>query len=124
MDYGFPAETYALHWPAPGSPALADRVADLLQNSGLPVASDSPHGLDHGIFVPLKVAFPDANIPVVPLSLAGSLDPAFHLAVGNALAHLRDEGVLVAAGAGGDAAGRRVFQDDPMGAVIGAWRWD
>jgi aromatic ring-opening dioxygenase catalytic subunit (LigB family) len=190
--YGFPAETYQLKWPAPGSPEVAERAAELLRKSGLPVAGDPTRGFDHGVFVPLKVAFPEADIPVVPLSLAGSLDPALHLAVGRALAPLRDEGVpiigsgmsfhnlrgyfqrdalersaefdrwlneaisrpvaerdallrrwrdapsarfahpreehliplMVAAGAGGDVEGRRVFQDSPMGAAISAWRWD
>jgi aromatic ring-opening dioxygenase catalytic subunit (LigB family) len=149
-------------------------------------------GYDHGVFVPLKVAFPKAVIPVVPLSLAASLDPALHLAAGRALAPLRDEGVLivgsgmsfhnlraylrsetverarafdawltdavespaaerdslltgwrsapfaayahpreehliplmVAAGAGGDAPGKRIFTDEPMGAAISAYRFD
>jgi aromatic ring-opening dioxygenase catalytic subunit (LigB family) len=93
--YGFPPETYQLQWPAPGSPEIALRASDLLRESGLPIASDSTRGFDHGIFVPLKVAFPKADIPVVPLSLTGSLDPALHLAVGRALAPLRDEGVLI-----------------------------
>ena len=93
--YGFPPETYQLQWPAPGSPAVALRASELLQESGLPVNCDPARGFDHGIFVPLKVAFPKADIPVIPLSLAGSLDPALHLAVGRALTPLRDEGVLI-----------------------------
>lgn len=98
FDYsGFPPETYQLTWPAPGSPALAARVQSLLQQSGLPVATSPDRGYDHGVFIPLKVAFPAADIPVVTLSLARSLDPAFHIAVGRALAPLRDEGVLVIA---------------------------
>lgn len=96
FDYsGFPAHTYQLTWPAPGDPALAVRVAQLLADAGLPSATDSQRGFDHGVFVPLKVAFPDAQIPVVTLSLASSLDPAMHLAAGRALAPLRDEGVLI-----------------------------
>jgi aromatic ring-opening dioxygenase catalytic subunit (LigB family) len=93
--YGFPPETYQLQWPAPGAPEVALRASELLREAGLPAGSDSTRGFDHGIFVPLKVAFPSADIPVVPLSLAGSLDPATHLAVGRALAPLRDEGVLI-----------------------------
>lgn len=192
-DYsGFPAHTYQLSWPAQGNPALAARVTDLLRDAGLSSAVNSTRGYDHGVFVPLKVAFPGAEIPVVTLSLDHSLDPALHIAAGKALAALRDEGVLiiasgmsfhnlrgyfqpqtadrarafdawltravespaqernallekwrsapfaayshpreehliplmVAAGAGGDAAGRRVFTDEPMGAKISAYRFD
>jgi aromatic ring-opening dioxygenase catalytic subunit (LigB family) len=193
FDYsGFPPHTYQLTWPAPGDPALAERVAALLSNAGLPATTDPSRGYDHGVFVPLKVAFPQAQIPVVTLSLDHSLDPALHLAVGRALASLRDEGVLiiasgmtfhnlraylhpetversrdfdawltkavessapereallsrwhdapfaafahpreehliplmVAAGAGGQAPGTRVFSDEPMGARISAYRFD
>ena len=97
-DYsGFPEHTYRLSWPAPGDPALAARVAALLDGAGLPSAISPSRGFDHGVFVPLKVAFPEARIPVVSLSLAASLDPALHLAAGRALAPLRDEGVLIVA---------------------------
>jgi aromatic ring-opening dioxygenase catalytic subunit (LigB family) len=96
FDYsGFPEQTYRLNWPAPGEPALAMQAAELLKQAGLPVAISSSRGFDHGVFVPLKVAFPEARIPVVSLSLAASLDPALHLAAGRALAPLRDEGVLI-----------------------------
>jgi aromatic ring-opening dioxygenase catalytic subunit (LigB family) len=95
-DYGgFPPHTYHLTWPAPGDPALADRVAALLQGAGLAAREDPRRGLDHGIFVPLKLAFPAADIPVVPLALRRDLDPAAHLAAGRALTPLRDEGVLI-----------------------------
>ena len=193
FDYsGFPEHTYRLTWPAPGDPALAAQVQSLLSASGLPAATSSVRGFDHGVFVPLKVAFPQADIPVVTLSLAASLDPALHLAAGRALAPLRHQGVLivasgmsfhnlrgyfrpetperarafdawltqavespasvrdaeltawrnapfaayahpreehliplfVAAGAGGDAPGRRIFNDEPMGAAISAYRFD
>ena len=96
FDYsGFPEHTYRLTWPAPGDPALAERVAGLLSDAGLSTALSANRGFDHGVFVPLKVAFPEARIPVVTLSLAASLDPALHLAAGRALAPLRDEGVLI-----------------------------
>jgi len=96
FDYsGFPEHTYRLTWPAPGDPALAIRVGQLLKQAGLPSATTAQRGFDHGVFVPLKVAFPDGQIPVVTLSLAASLDPALHLAAGRALAPLRDEGVLI-----------------------------
>jgi aromatic ring-opening dioxygenase catalytic subunit (LigB family) len=193
FDYsGFPAHTYQLTWPAPGHPALAEKVIGLLRKSGLPAAASFNRGYDHGVFVPLKVAFPQADIPVVTLSLNHSLDPALHIAAGRAIAPLRDEGVLiigsgmsfhnlraylhpetadrarafdawltsavespnperesllanwrsapfaafahpreehliplmVAAGAGGDAPGKRIFTDEPMGAKISAYRFD
>lgn len=197
FDYsGFPDHTYKLTWPAPGDPALAERVAGLLDRAGLPAGVSKSRGFDHGVFVPLKVAFPAADIPVVTLSLAadraGQLDPRQHLAAGRALAPLREEGVLivgsgmsfhnlraymrpatrerardfdswltkavesprgerdhllgnwdqapqarfahpreehliplmVAAGAGGDAPGMRVFSAEPMDAAISAHRFD
>ena len=188
--YGFPEHTYQLSWPAPGSPQVAARAEELLREAGLPAAT-SGRGFDHGVFVPLKVAFPEAEIPVVSMSLAAGLDPAQHIAAGRALAPLRDEGVLivgsgmsfhnlraylrpetveparefdawldgtlaqpsaereagvtawqtapwarfvhpreehliplmVTAGAGGDAAGERIFHDEPMGAALSAWRF-
>ena len=100
FDYsGFPEHTYQLTWPAPGDTALAERVAGMLNKAGLPSALSASRGYDHGVFVPLKVAFPEAQIPVVTLSLAaepnGSFDPALHIAAGQALAPLRDEGVLI-----------------------------
>lgn len=93
--YGFPPETYQITWPAPGAPWLAERGAELIRSAGLPAATDATRGYDHGVFVPLKVAFPDADIPVVQMSLHHSLNPAAHLAAGAALAPLRDEGVVV-----------------------------
>ncbi len=192
-DYsGFPPHTYRLTWPAPGDPELAARVVSLLSDANLPTALSLTRGFDHGVFVPLKVVFPEAQIPVVTLSLASSLDPSLHLAAGRALAPLRDEGVLivasgmsfhnlrgylrpettdralafdawltqavespapardallaawreapfaayahpreehliplmVAAGAGGEAPGARIFAGEPMGAAISAYRFD
>jgi aromatic ring-opening dioxygenase catalytic subunit (LigB family) len=93
--YGFPPHTYELTWPAPGDPRLAERVASLLAGAGLPCDFDAGRGFDHGVFVPLKVAFPQADIPCVQLSLRADLDPAAHLACGQALAPLRDQGVLI-----------------------------
>lgn len=93
--YGFPEETYRLRFDAPGSPALAKRVRELLGEAGFPTSEDAERGYDHGVFVPLKLAVPDADIPVVQLSLRSDLDPQAHLTAGRALAPLRDEGVLI-----------------------------
>ncbi|HEX2604312.1 MAG TPA: class III extradiol ring-cleavage dioxygenase [Oxalicibacterium sp.] len=93
--YGFPEHTYKLTYPAPGAPALAARVQQLLAAAGLPTASDAQRGWDHGVFIPLKVVYPDADIPVVQLSMKKGLDPAEHLKAGRALRTLRDEGVLI-----------------------------
>lgn len=95
-DYsGFPPHTYQLKWPAPGAPAQAARALALLKAAGIPTATDARRGFDHGVFVPLKVAFPKAHIPTFQISLKRGLDPAAHLAIGRALAPLRDEGVLI-----------------------------
>ncbi len=93
--YGFPEHTYRLTWPAPGAPLLAEKVRRLLADAGIDSAEDGERGLDHGVFVPLKVAFPEADIPVLQLSLQEGYDPAAHLALGRALAGLRDAGVLI-----------------------------
>lgn len=93
--YGFPPHTYELTWPAPGDPDLAGRVGQLLGDAGIPHRKDADRGYDHGVFVPMKVAVPEADIPTVALSLHHSLDPALHLAIGRALAPLRSEGVLI-----------------------------
>ena len=93
--YGFPEHTYRLTYPAPGSPALAARVRELLAKAGIASAQESARGLDHGVFVPFKLIYPDADVPVVQLSLIAGLDPEAHLAFGRALAPLRDEGVLI-----------------------------
>jgi aromatic ring-opening dioxygenase catalytic subunit (LigB family) len=93
--YGFPPAAYALTWPAPGDPALAEQVRALLAVAGISSASDATRGFDHGVFVPLKLTYPAAKIPTVQLSLKAGLDPAEHLAIGRALAKLRDEGVFI-----------------------------
>ncbi|MBK5221735.1 MAG: dioxygenase [Acidimicrobiia bacterium] len=95
-DYGgFPEHTYSIQYPAPGSPALAARVTELLTAAGIPIRSDAERGYDHGMYAPLAPAWPDADVPVVQLSVQHRYDPAEHLAVGRALAPLRDEGVLI-----------------------------
>lgn len=93
--YGFPPESYEIQWPAPGDPALASRVRELLAEAGFHTAADPRRGFDHGTFVPLKLTYPDADVPTVQLSLVRGLDPRAHLEIGRALAPLRDEGVFI-----------------------------
>ncbi len=93
--YGFPPHTYDLRYDVPGDPGLAARAAAMLVGAGLSASVDPERGLDHGVFVPMKVAFPDADIPIVEMSVDRVLDPALHLAAGAALAPLRKEGVAI-----------------------------
>lgn len=95
-DYsGFPAHTYEVVYPAPGSPELAQQVLALIAAAGLPARLDDRRGFDHGTFAPLVVMYPQADVPVIQVSMKVGLDPAEHLALGRALAPLRDEGVLI-----------------------------
>ncbi|MES2127901.1 MAG: class III extradiol ring-cleavage dioxygenase [Pseudomonadota bacterium] len=95
-DYsGFPPHTYQVQYPAPGSPALAQRVLDLIEGAGHEGHLDPARGYDHGTFSALTPMFPLADVPVVQLSLKHGLDPLTHLEIGRALAPLRDEGVLI-----------------------------
>ncbi|MDF8331926.1 DODA-type extradiol aromatic ring-opening family dioxygenase [Novosphingobium cyanobacteriorum] len=95
-DYsGFPEHTYHIRYPAPGSPAVAERVVKLAAEAGIPVARDPQRGFDHGTFSMLQPIYPQADVPVVSLSMRQDYDPAAHLALGRALAPLRDEGVLI-----------------------------
>ena len=97
-DYGgFPPEMYQIQYPAPGSPALAARVVELLSGAGIAVRQDAERGFDHGMYSVLFPAWPDADVPVVQLAIDSRFDPAEHLAVGRALAPLRDEGILILA---------------------------
>lgn len=113
-DYhGFPPDTYALTWPARGAPDLARDASALLRDAGLSAGVDRERGWDHGVFIPMKVAFPDADIPCVAMSLDMSLDPALHLQAGRALAPLRDEGVLII-GSGSSYHNMRGFADPAL----------
>jgi len=92
---GFPAALFAVQYPAPGDPELAAQVVELLQAEGLPAQLDSQRPFDHGTWVPLSLMYPQADIPVVQLSLPSRLGPALQTRIGHALAGLREEGVLL-----------------------------
>ena len=92
--YGFPERFYQLQYPAPGAPGVAQRIRELCRGARIPTADEPERGLDHGTYIPLLCMYPDASIPVLQISLP-SEDPVELLAVGKALAPLRDEGVLL-----------------------------
>jgi len=93
--YGFPEEAYQLTYPAPGSPAAVQRIAALLEASHIPARIDPQRGFDHGLFIPLKLMYPEADIPALQLSLLRGLSPSAHIALGNALQGLLSENILV-----------------------------
>ena len=119
---GFPDELFAMRYPAPGDPALAKRIVDLFAEHGLTVTPDPERGLDHGAWVPLSLIYPDADIPVVQLSIASNAPPEWHYALGQALAPLRDEGVLTI-GSGSITHNLRAFFQTrpPIDAPAPAW---
>ncbi len=95
-DYtGFPAHTYQLRYDAPGNPVLAGKIAGRIAAAGIAVKTESRKGFDHGTFVPLRKIYPQADIPVIQLSILKGWDPAAHRALGEALAPLREQGVLI-----------------------------
>jgi aromatic ring-opening dioxygenase catalytic subunit (LigB family) len=121
--YGFPPESYTITWPAPGAPWLAARVRDLLTGGGFTALEDADRGFDHGTFIPLKLTYPDAGVPAIQLSLIDGLDPAQHLAMGRALAPLRDEGIFII-GSGMTFHNLRAFRDPraiPVAEAFDAW---
>jgi len=93
--YGFPPESYEIQYPCAGEPALARQVHGSLEMAGIEAALDETRGLDHGVFVPLKIMYPQADIPCVQLSLVGALDPTKHIDIGTALGNLAGNNVLL-----------------------------
>jgi len=111
--YGFPPESYEITYPCTGKPSLAAKVTQALRQAGLNAIEDEERGLDHGVFVPLKIMYPKADIPVVQLSLLDSLDPEIHIAMGKALKNL-DDGHLMVLGSGFSFHNlRALFDSDP-----------
>jgi 4,5-DOPA dioxygenase extradiol len=93
--YGFPEKAYEITYPAPGSPELAKRIAGFLKQNNIPAQIDPHRGFDHGVFIPLKLMYPQADIPSLQLSLLRGLNPAAHIALGQALRELKNENILV-----------------------------
>lgn len=93
--YGFPEESYRIQYPSPGEPALAEQIKHSLDSVGIEARLDESRGYDHGVFVPLKIMYPEADIPCIQLSLLQSLDPAEHIKMGAALASLDYDNLLV-----------------------------
>jgi len=100
FDYfGFPEESYRISYPAPGAPALAEKTAKALRTQGFDVAFDDDRGFDHGTFVPMALICPAADIPILQMSILSSLDPAQHVALGQALSGvLSDDVALIGSG--------------------------
>ncbi|WMC11468.1 class III extradiol ring-cleavage dioxygenase [Oceanimonas pelagia] len=93
--YGFPPEAYSVRYPCPGEPRLAQQVVQALEKAGIPAGTDQRRGLDHGVFVPLQLMYPEADIPCVQLSLVDSLDAGLHIAIGRTLRSLDYDNLLV-----------------------------
>lgn len=93
--YNFPAESYEIQYPCPGHPELAQSTQIAMKRAGIASESNSSRGFDHGLFIPLKVMYPEADIPCIQLSLLNSLNPENHLRLGEALQGLEQENLLV-----------------------------
>lgn len=117
---GFPDELFAIQYPAPGAPEIAARAAALLEQAGYAVRRSARRGLDHGAWVPLRLMYPDADIPTTQISLLRNATPAEHEKLGMALASLRDDGVLII-GSGSLTHNLSEFRGHDIDAPVPAW---
>ncbi len=124
--YGFPKEAYQITYPAPGNPDLAHKIVELLHKEDIPSRIDAQRGYDHGLFIPLKLMYPEADIPALQISLLRSLDPKAHICLGKALKNLMDQNILVV-GSGfsfhnlGEFFARDVDESDPRNDAFQNW---
>lgn len=93
--FGFPPESYSLEYPAPGDPELAARLVDTLEEKGIAARLDHGRGFDHGLYIPLMLMYPEADIPCVQLSLLSDLEPEKHIRIGEALSGLAQDNIMV-----------------------------
>jgi 4,5-DOPA dioxygenase extradiol len=117
---GFSPALYEMVYPAPGAPDVSRRAGQLLAAAGMQVAEDATRGYDHGVWVPLKVIYPAADIPVAQVSMQPLADARHHYALGQALAPLRDEGVLII-GSGSMTHNLRAIERDAIAGPPPAW---
>ena len=117
---GFPPELFAIEYPAPGAPEVAARAAELLEQTGFPVKRSASRGLDHGAWVPLRLMYPEADIPATQVSVLRGASPAEHERLGRALASLRDDGVLIV-GSGSLTHNLYEFRGQGIDAPVPAW---
>jgi 4,5-DOPA dioxygenase extradiol len=116
--HGFPEALYRIRYPAPGAPEVAERARQLLEAAGIPVQTDPARGLDHGAWVPLLLMYPGGDVPALQLSVQPARGTREHVALGRALAPLREEDVLVL-GSGGAVHDLRSFR--PGSSAVPAW---
>lgn len=120
---GFSRALYEMQYPAPGAPDVSRRAARLLADAGLPVVEDAERGYDHGVWVPLRIMYPNADVPIAQVSMQPLADARHHYALGQALAPLRDEGVLIVA-SGSMTHNLRAIQRDALYGEPPAWVTD